>query len=74
MKAPQERKTAKRIERISESGHPNIKMFGNEGTLTVSEILEGHNDSVTFRGREQVETLRDFCDAWLEHNEESSEE
>lgn len=70
MKAPQERKTAKKIERVSESGHPNVKMFGNDGTLTVSEILEGRNDVVTFRSREQIETLRDFCNAWLEHDEE----
>jgi hypothetical protein len=70
MKAPQERKTAKRIERVSESGHPNIKLFGNDGTLTVTEILESRNDSVTFRNREQIETLRDFCDAWLEHDED----
>lgn len=69
MKAPQERKTPKKIDRINDTGYPNIKMWGNKNKMSISEILQGTNHSVHFRSREQIKTLRDFCNAWLEHDE-----
>lgn len=70
MKPPQERKTPKKIDRINDGGWPNIKMYGTDISLTVEEILEGHNDTVTFRGAEQVRTLRDFAQAWLDYHDQ----
>ena len=73
MKAPQERKTKKKIT-DRDLGYPNIYMDGDEDHLTVGEILEGRNGPATLRSREEVETLRDFCEAWLEYDAQSDEE
>lgn len=67
MKAPQERKTPKKIERLNGSGHPNIVLNGNETSLYVGEILEDGRGAATFRGPDQIRILRDYAQAWLDH-------
>lgn len=74
MKAPQKRKTKKKIDRINNGGYPNIFMDGDEDHVTVGEILQGHNGPATLRSREEIETVRDFLDAWLEHDAQVDEE
>lgn len=75
MKAPQERKTPKRVPYDERNGLPTLKLDGNDTSLTVTKILDGgRNDSVQFRSREEVELLRDFCEAWLEYDEKQEQE
>lgn len=71
MKAPQERKTAKIIADRN-LGHPNIKMDATDETLSLTELGEDHWPPV-FRGADEIRTLRDFAQSWLDHHEAQEE-
>lgn len=71
MKAPQKRKTEKRIygEERENMGYAPITLSGNDERLVLIEQNES-KDVIIFRSREEIETIRDFCNAWLEHHDE----
>lgn len=77
MKAPQERKRRKRLttEDRERMEWASILLGATDDTLTITKQNE-RPDRVVIRGREEVEMLRDWCNAWLrvrgrEYEEES---
>lgn len=67
MKAPQVRKTAKRIEGEDRNGYAPITLDGSEDNLTISELNE-RKDVVILRSEDEIRTLKEFCEAWLDEN------
>lgn len=72
MKAPQLRKTEKKIT-DRDLGHPNITLKGSDESIYMAELGESRWPP-TFRGREEIETLHDFCNAWLEYDDEHGDD
>lgn len=70
-KPPQERKTPKRID-DRDLGRPDIELRATDDTVWMAEIGESRWPP-TFRGREEIEYLRDYLDAWLEAHDEEGE-
>jgi len=68
-KAPQERSTEKRIN-DRDTGIP-IALGGDENSISVAEIGSSKRYPATFRTEEEIKLLRDWCNAWLEHNDSS---
>lgn len=71
MKAPQDRKTAKKITE-RDLGYPNISMSGTEESISLAELGESRYPP-TFRGEDEIRLLRDFCNAWLDAHEPEPE-
>lgn len=72
MKPPQERKTDKVIKNRP-LGEPNIYLIGTDGYISLYEAGEEQFPPV-FRGREEIEMLRDYAQAWLDYHDEHGEE
>lgn len=53
-------------------GYPDIRFKADENSIGIAEMGESHWPP-TFRGRDEVEALRDYCNAWLEYHDEQQE-
>lgn len=71
MKAPQERKTKKHL---SHDHWEKVRLSGNDGGLSISFKRDRGYKGGRIGGPEGVRELRDFCQAWLDHHEQTQEQ